>query len=127
MRYLTRSFAVGALRRGQGIEQFLGPVGVAGEPAIRWVSIDPWEGHYRVSVHVVRDPDDEDFRDLANLLPLDPAKEQYVGEGGELALVPDPQTAIAQAETLANATPERWVNYGSQPRSTQTSSACDAA
>lgn len=112
MRYLTRSFAVGALRRGKGIEQFLGPVDVAGEPAIRWVSIDPWGGHYRVSVHLVRDPDDEEFRDLANLLPLDPAEEQHVGEGRVLALVPDPETAIAQAETLANATPERWVNYG---------------
>ncbi|GAA3760167.1 hypothetical protein GCM10022225_52120 [Plantactinospora mayteni] len=112
MRYLTRSFAVGALRRGKGIEQFLGPVDVAGEPAIRWVSVDPRGGQYRVAVHLGRDPDDESVRDLANLLPLDPAEEQYVGEGRELALVPDPETAITQAETLADAVPGQWVNCG---------------
>ncbi len=37
MRYLTRSFAIGALRRGRGIEQFLGGAEVGGVAGIRWV------------------------------------------------------------------------------------------
>ncbi|MEU8665082.1 hypothetical protein [Actinoplanes philippinensis] len=39
MRYLTRQFTIGALRRGPGIEQFPGGTEVDGEPAIRWVAI----------------------------------------------------------------------------------------
>lgn len=112
MRYLTRAFAVGALRRGKGIEQFLGAVDVAGEAAIRWVSVDPWADQYRVSLHLARDPDDEYFRDLPNLLLLDPDEEDYVGEGRELARVSDPEAAIEQAETLAGAASDRWVNFG---------------
>ena len=41
MRYLTRQFAISALRRGNGIEQFLGGADIDGEPAIRWVAISP--------------------------------------------------------------------------------------
>ncbi|MEU4689056.1 hypothetical protein [Actinoplanes sp. NPDC023714] len=38
MRHLTRQFAIGALRRGRGIEQFLGGADVGGERAVRWVN-----------------------------------------------------------------------------------------
>ncbi|WP_033343116.1 hypothetical protein [Catenuloplanes japonicus] len=41
MRCLTRQFAIGALRRRHGIEQFLGEAEIHGEPAIRWVAISP--------------------------------------------------------------------------------------
>jgi hypothetical protein len=38
MRYLTVQFALGALRRGSGIQQLLGTDCVAGRPTLRWLS-----------------------------------------------------------------------------------------
>ncbi|WP_433042694.1 Imm21 family immunity protein [Dactylosporangium sp. CS-033363] len=111
MRHLTRQFAIGALRRGNGIEQFLGHTDVDGEPAIRWVAISPMSGRYRVSLHTVRDPDDERVRDLANLISLDPVDEDYAGEGRELGVTGDEAEAMSLAERLTNAAPDRWVNF----------------
>ncbi|MFC4071493.1 hypothetical protein [Actinoplanes subglobosus] len=111
MRYLTRQFAIGALRRGNGIEQFLGGIEISGERAIRWVAISPMNRRYRVSLHTVRDPDDDQVGDLPNLISLDPADEAYVGEGRELALSEDPEEAMALAEHLTDANPGRWVNH----------------
>ncbi|GAB7038506.1 MULTISPECIES: hypothetical protein [Catenuloplanes] len=111
MRYLTRPFAIGALRRGHGIEQFLGGVKIGGEPAIRWESISPMNGQYRISLHTVHDPDDDRVGDLANLISLDPVDEAYVGEGRELTLSEDAEEAMALAERLTDANPGRWVNH----------------
>ncbi|MEV4514474.1 hypothetical protein AB0K00_36620 [Dactylosporangium sp. NPDC049525] len=111
MRYLTRAFTLGALRRDKAIEQFLGPVDVAGVAGIRWVSVGPADGLFRVAVHTAMDIDD-DFRDLPNLPPLCAEEEQYVGEGTELGRAADPLAAIELAERLTGATPERWVNEG---------------
>ena len=110
MRYLTRRFAIGALRRGNGIEQFLGGARIEGEPAIRWVEISPRHGRYRISVHSVQDPDDDGVGDLSNLISLDPVDEEYVGEGRELGVTADEAEAISLAEYLADARPDRWVN-----------------
>lgn len=110
MRYLTRQFAVGVLRRGKGIEQFLGGTEVKGEPAIRWVAITPGEGRYRVSLHTAQDPDDDQVGDLPNLLSLDPVDEEYIGEGRELGVSDDETEAMLLAERLTTATPTRWVN-----------------
>ncbi|MEO3819283.1 hypothetical protein [Plantactinospora sp. B24E8] len=112
MRYLTRSFALGALWQGRAIGQFLGETQIAGTAAIRWVSVDPWGDRYRVSVHTAEDPDDENFGDLDNLPPLDPPDEDYVGQGRELALVADASEAIHQAARLTGARSDRWVNHG---------------
>lgn len=111
MRYLTRQFAIGALRRGHGIEQFLGGTQVGGEAAIQWVAISPLDGQYRVSLHTVQDPDDDEFGDLPNLMSLDPVYEAYVGEGRELGASQDEAEAIALAEQLTTARPDRWVNH----------------
>lgn len=111
MRYLTRQFAIGALRRGNGIEQFLGGIEIDGEPAIRWVAISPTNGQYRISLHTVQDPDDDRVGDLPNLLSLDPVDEAYVGEGRELAHSEDEEEAMALAEHLTDADPQRWVNH----------------
>jgi hypothetical protein len=112
MRYLTRSFAIGALRRGSGIEQFLGAVEVGGIAGIRWVVVSPWEGDcYRISVHTVQDLDDEGFADLSEFPALDPDDEQYVGEGRELGRSADEAEAIELAERLTDAVPDRWVNF----------------
>lgn len=112
MRYLTRSFALGALRRGRAVEQFLGATKVADTAAVRWVTVDPWGDRYRVSVHTAEDPDDEYFGDLDNLPPLASEDEDYVGQGRELALVTDGPEAIDLAEWLTGARPDRWVNHG---------------
>ena len=93
MRYLTRQFAIGALRRGSGIEQFLGGVEIDGEPAIRWVAIGLTDRRYRVSLHTVQDPDDDRVGDR------------------ELALSDDEEEAMALAEHLTDADPRRWVNH----------------
>ena len=112
MRYLTGRFAVGALRRGKAIEQFLGGFEVLGEPALRWVVISPMNRRYRVSLHTVRVPEDDNFGDLANLLSLDPVDEAYVGEGRELGVRDTENEAVRLAADLAGADPRRWVNDG---------------
>jgi hypothetical protein len=111
MRYLARQFAIGALRRGNGIEQFLGGAEVGGELAIRWVAISPMNRQYRISLHTVRDPDDERAGDLSNLISLDPLDEAYIGEGRELGHSADEEEALSLAERLTNARPDRWVNH----------------
>jgi hypothetical protein len=111
MRYLTSSFAVGALRRGRGIEQFLGVVDENGIAAVRWVKISPWGDRYRVSVHLAEDVDDEDIRDLDNLPPLGPSAEEFVGQGVELGLVASETDAITLAERVTGAQSDRWVNF----------------
>ena len=65
---------------------------------------------YRISLHTVRDLDDDRFGDLAEFPPLDPVDEEYVGEGRELGRGADEEEAIALAERLAGAAPDRWVN-----------------
>jgi hypothetical protein len=42
---------------------------------------------------------------------LDPVDEEYVGEGRELGRSADEEEAIALAERLAGAAPDRWVNF----------------
>ncbi|GAA1786563.1 hypothetical protein GCM10009682_05870 [Luedemannella flava] len=111
MRYLTRQFALGALRRGKGIEQFLGGTEVNGERAVRWVAISPMNGQYRISLHTVQDLDDDRAGDLSEFLSLDPADEVYVGEGRELGTSVDEEEAILLAERFASAAPDHWVNY----------------
>ncbi|XVU28168.1 hypothetical protein ACQPZJ_14320 [Actinoplanes sp. CA-054009] len=112
MRYLTREFAIGALRRGKGVEQFLGGAEFDGGPAIRWVEIAPMKRRYRISLHTMQDPDDERVGDLPNLPSLDPIDEAYVGEGRELGLGEDEEAAMSLAERLTGARPDRWVNHG---------------
>ncbi|MFF0793900.1 hypothetical protein [Streptomyces spiralis] len=61
MRYLVETFAVGALGRGQGIEQFLGAVQGAETPAIRWVGIARnWQEVPPMSKDVKRPPSRKD-------------------------------------------------------------------
>jgi hypothetical protein len=106
------AFAIGALRRGKEIEQFIGPVGSSGAPGIRWVSVWPSGGRYVVSVHDVEDLGDEAFRDLSEFPPLDPDGEEVAGLGREVAGSMDESEAIELAERLAGARPDRWMNAG---------------
>lgn len=108
MRYLTRQFAIGALRRGTGVEQFLGGASVAGA-AVSWVAVSPNSQGYRVSLHVVEDLDGQ-HADLAEFPSLDPVDEEHAGQGRELGRTEDELAALQLAEQLAGARPDRWVN-----------------
>ncbi|MFF5228496.1 hypothetical protein [Dactylosporangium sp. NPDC000521] len=110
MRYLTRRSAVGALRRGSRIEQFLGVAEVNGAAAVRWVAVSPMDGAHRVSPHTVEDPDDDRFADPANFFSLDPVDEEYPGEGRETGRSTGEERAMALAELLTGAAADRWVN-----------------
>src|SRR6266511_964663 len=99
MRYLTRSFAIGA------------PRSVAWRASVGW-AVSPWENScYRVSLHTVQGLDDEGFADLSEFPSLDPDDEQYAGEGRELGRSADEAEAIELAERLTGAVPDRWVNF----------------
>ncbi|MEU7122911.1 hypothetical protein [Streptomyces zaomyceticus] len=108
MRHLVESFSVGALRRGQGIEQFLGAAGTPSTPGVRWVGIEPTKRGYVVTLHVVEDVGHEQFCDLLEFPPLDPDDEF----GLELTVCDDELVAMAQAEAQTGARRDRWVNAG---------------
>ncbi|MFD7441578.1 hypothetical protein [Streptomyces sp. NPDC059909] len=108
MRYLVEQFAVGALRRGQGIEQFLGAAETSAAHGVRWVGIEPTKRGYVVTLHVVEDVGHEQFCDLLEFPPLDPDDEF----GFELAVTDDELAAMAEAESKTGALRDRWVNAG---------------
>ena len=112
MRYLSRSFLLGALHRRKDVEQFLGPVTVGSIEGIRWVSIWPWQDGYNVSVHDVQDLDDENCGDLSVFPPLDSEGEDDPGPGRLVGHVQHPTEAIELAERSTGAAPHRWVNHG---------------
>ncbi|MEU1249656.1 hypothetical protein [Micromonospora arida] len=112
MRYLSRSFLLGALHRKKEVEQFLGPVVIAGVAGIRWVSIWPWQEGYNVSIHDVQDLDDDNRRDLTVFPSLDPDGEDYPGPDRVIGHVEDPAQALELAERATGASPDRWVNRG---------------
>ncbi|WP_405015848.1 hypothetical protein OHV05_01130 [Kitasatospora sp. NBC_00070] len=111
MRYLTEPFALGALRRGRAIEQFLGAAGTPEKPGIRWVEIRPKASGYLVVLHTAEDVGGEHFRDLVEFPPLDSddGEEDF---GQEIATTEDEPSAMAIAEASTGAVHHRWVNAG---------------
>jgi hypothetical protein len=110
VRYLSESFAVGALRRSASIEQFLGPAYYGGRRGIRWVAIEPRRnGLYAVVLYLSRDVGGEHFGDLLEFPSPDPEADDA---GEVLAQVDDTVEALALAERTTDAVRERWVNFG---------------
>ncbi len=110
MRYLSESFAVGALRQSAAIEQFLGPAFHGQHRGIRWVAIEPQRnGRYAIVFYVNWDVGGEHFRDLIEIPPLDPEADDA---GGILAEVGDAVEALNTAERVTDAMRERWGNFG---------------
>src|SRR5690242_11251755 len=65
MRYLAEPFAVGALRRGKAIAQFLGPAkGFDHESAIRWVEVNATRDGFMIVLQEAKDVGGERFADL---------------------------------------------------------------
>ncbi|MGW1996062.1 hypothetical protein [Embleya sp. NPDC001921] len=112
MRYLTESFACGALRRGRPVEQFLGPVRVADRSGIHYVEIRPVRHRYEVFLHTCEDVGDESFRDLVEFPPFD-TEDGEEDFGRLLATSDEPLDALKTAESLTGAVRGRWVNEGS--------------
>jgi hypothetical protein len=110
VRYLSESFAVGALRRSASIEQFLGPAFHGERRGIRWVAIEPRRDNlYAVVLYLSWDVGREHFGDLLEFPPLDPDADDA---GQIVAEVDDAVEALAIAERVTNAVRERWANFG---------------
>src|SRR4051794_14338424 len=108
MRYLAEPFIVAALRRGQAVEQVLGPAGSPERPGIQYVEIRPERGTYEVYLHAALDCGPF-TRDVQVLPPLFDSEEEDFGR--LVAVTQDPLAALAAAETGTGAARERWVNH----------------
>ncbi|MFC9646608.1 hypothetical protein ACFTZF_50660 [Streptomyces mirabilis] len=110
MRYLAEAFALGALRRGQSVEQFLGPTGSPERPGIRYVEVRATTSRYEVLLHTVEDVGHETFMDLVEFPPLDPDNDEEEEFGRLVSITDDPLAALTAAEELTGAVRSRWVN-----------------
>ena len=109
MRHLTPAFALGALRRGKQIEQFLGAIEIDGQPGLRWIALGPGPSGVTIYLSEVEDIGTDTFLDITEFPPLDPDDETW---GREVAVLPTPEEALQLAERELAADPERWVNQG---------------
>ncbi|MEU1415534.1 hypothetical protein [Streptomyces sp. NPDC005731] len=111
VRYLAETFALGALRRGRSIEQFLGPTSSHDRPRVRYVEVIPAGTRYEVYLHTLEDAGHETFKDVVEFPPLDPDDDEE--EFGRLVATRDsPPAALAAAEEATGALREKWVNVG---------------
>ena len=109
MRYLSRGFAVGALRRGRAIEQFLGACEANGLAGMRWIEIRPVPVGYEVVVYEVEDVGSERFADLVGFPPVIPGDEEDFGR--VVGVAGDEREALSMAAGHG-ARDDRWVNQG---------------
>jgi len=109
MRHLTPSFAIGALRRGGQIDQFLGGSTLDGKPTVRWASVYQSGHDFVVAVHAVEDIGSADYAGVTESPPVD--EDEYVGEGKIIGRFETPDEALRMSESLG-ARPNRWVNAG---------------
>jgi hypothetical protein len=108
MRFLTRMFAVTALRRGRPIEQFLGGIEAGERQGIRWISLSPGSEGISVYLHEVEDIGSDTFWDLTEFPPLNPDDETR----GLIGVATTPEEAIEVAEHDLGADPGKWVSHG---------------
>ncbi|WP_327188217.1 hypothetical protein [Streptomyces sp. NBC_01334] len=109
MRHLTPAFALGALRRGRQIEQFLGATERDSRPGLRWIALGPGRKGVTVYLSEVEDVSTDSFLDVTEFPPLDPDDETW---GRVLAVLPTPEEALELARCEFAADPQRWVNHG---------------
>jgi hypothetical protein len=109
MRHLTRAFALGTLRRGKQIEQFLGGIQDGDRQGIRWIALGPGRNGIVVYLSEVEDVGTDTFWDITEFPPLDPDEEAW---GKQIAVVTTPEEALDLTERELDARPDRWVNQG---------------
>lgn len=98
VRHLTPMFALGALRRGKEIEQFLGPVERGGRRGVRWIALSPGRVGVGVYLQEVEDIPSETLRDITDQLPLDPDDETW---GKKITTVATPRSTPSAREADA--------------------------
>ncbi|MFJ8584272.1 hypothetical protein ACIRD2_06390 [Streptomyces sp. NPDC093595] len=111
MRFLVEPFALGALKRGRSIEQFLGPTDTPEQPGIRWAQLRPTAEGIALIVHEAMDVGDENHCDLGTF-PCFGREDGEEDFGLQLAVVDDAHAALAIAEGRIGADRSRWVNEG---------------
>lgn len=109
-RHLAEPFALGALRRGRSVEQFLGPAGTPERPGIRYVEVRPVEGAFEIVLHTLQDVGHEGFVDLGEFPALEADDDEEFGR--LIATADEPRAALATAEHRTAAVRARWVNAG---------------
>lgn len=109
MRHLTPAFALGALRRSQDIEQFLGAIERDSRQGFRWIALGPDRTGVTVYLSEVEDVSTDAFLDITEFPPLDPDDETW---GRVIAVLPTPEEAMDLAQGEFAADPQRWVNHG---------------
>jgi hypothetical protein len=101
--------AVGALRRGQPIQQFLGPATGFELPGIRYVEIRP-AAKYQLYLYCAEDIGHDQFFDVGEFPSLELREEDEFGR--LIARVGEPELALETAKRLLGAATNRWVNVG---------------
>ncbi|MBB4931193.1 hypothetical protein F4561_002013 [Lipingzhangella halophila] len=109
MRYLTPSFAIGALHRGQEIEQFLGGFDRGEQHIIRWAALGRGKDRITLYLSEAVDAGTDSFLDVSEFPPLDPDDESW---GKVIGTAASPGEALALAEHHLGASRDRWVNQG---------------
>jgi len=107
MRHLDPAFALGALRRGKQIEQFLGAITNDHGSGLRWVCLCPGPAGVSIYLSEVEDVGTDILLDITEFPPLDPDDEAW---GRVIAVLPTPEEALRTAERELAADPGRWVN-----------------
>jgi hypothetical protein len=110
MRHLTPSFAIGALRRGKQIEQFLGGFDHGDDHILRWTALCPGRAGITLYFSEVLDVGSETFLDISEFPPLDRNNEAWGERIG--TVITGPEDALALAERALGAARDRWVNQG---------------
>lgn len=110
MRYLTNTFAAGALRRGREVEQLLGAFEDEGRRGIRWCCIWPAKRFrgFVVRLHIVEECESIPVDEFPAFYAADEDQDgaRTVGE------IESAEAAIDLAERELGADRGRWVNQG---------------
>jgi hypothetical protein len=115
MRHLPPDSALGALRRGKQIEQFLGAFGHGKEHVIRWAALSPAKDHITLYLSEVIDVGSDVFQDVPEFPPPDPG-EQTRGKITGSTASPErrhstsPSTSSAQPATAGSTTASPVTN-----------------
>jgi hypothetical protein len=104
VRYLTRSFAAGAIRRGAIVDQLLGGYGDGDRHGLRVLTVQPDGEAFCLYVHEILDVGGTDFADLTEFPPWDDES----GDAAVCSQTPDALLSYAEQQLGADAT--RWVN-----------------
>lgn len=109
-RYLTLSEAESALNRSHSIECFLGPCERAGQRGIKWLSASRRGDWVRLAIFETADLGSEDFLDLYEFGPLNPALE--LDEPDEEKMFENFRSLISEVEAMFPSSTARFVNEG---------------